>query len=322
MVPPTAPIRVAWKPPGGGRLGSDGDQAGQCTVECHGQISLAEQDAGNDQCCNESTSCRGVGVHEHLSDCVGVFDVGHGQLRAAVEAEPAHPQDEGTQCSQRQIGTGDRIDLTVGAILALARTEYQDTCQSSSSACHVHDTGTGVIAEAGLGEEPTAPAPVALDRVDEAGHDYCEGQEGKQLHALGNRTGDDRHGGRDEYHLEEEVRAVRIIGRILVTGSRRGQNICRIVFSADQQTEARQDAAFAAGVHDVVTDQQIHNAGDGIERHVLGQDLGRVLGTNEARLEHGKARRHPHDQRAAQQKVKGIKRILDLYDIFHNKPPK
>ncbi len=55
------------------------------------------------------------------------------------------------------------------------------------------------------------------NRVDETGHDHGEGQEGPQLHALGNGTGDHPHAGGSEHDLEEEIGASRVVWRIVAT---------------------------------------------------------------------------------------------------------
>ncbi len=299
------------------RLGSDGNQASQCTVQCHGQVSLAEQDAGNNQTGDQTTSSSSVGVDEDLGNSVGIGDVGYNQLRTTVEAEPAQPQDEHTQSGQRQVGARDGVDLTVGAVLALTSAQQQHTGQSSGSTGHVNHTGTGEVEEASFVQEATAPLPEALDRVDEASHDHGEDQEREQLHALGNRTGNDGHGSRNEYDLEEEVRSNRVVRCIVATG----EYVFNGVLGTDQHAEAREDTAFRAGVHDVVADQQIHGARRCVQGHVLGQNFSGVLGADQTGFEHGKTRRHPHHQSTADQKVECIKRVLDLYDVFHFKPP-
>jgi len=57
------------------------------------------------------------------------------------------------------------------------------------------------------------------------------------------------------------------------------------------------------------------------QRDVLGEDFSGVLGANQTGLEHGKTCCHPHDQCTTDQKVECIKCVLDLYDVFHFKPP-
>ncbi|MNY15640.1 hypothetical protein D3C86_1488640 [compost metagenome] len=178
--------------------------------------------------------------------------------------------------------------------------------------------GTGEIEEAGFVEEARAPFPEALHRVDETGHDHGEGEEGPQLHAFGHGTGDDRHAGRGEHHLEEEVRARRVVGRVVATG----ENRLDAVLLTEQEAQARQDAALRAGIHDVVTDHQVHDAGDRVQGDVLGEDFGGVLGPHQTGFEHGKTRCHPHHQSTANQKVEGIEAVLQCSQccVIHGSP--
>src|SRR5690606_29112554 len=135
----------------------------------------------------------------------------------------------------------------------------------------------------GFVEEARAPFPEALNRVDEAGHDHGEGQEGPQLHAFCHRTGYHRHAGRGEHDLEEEVGTGRVVRRVVATSEDRVDG----VLVTDQETQAGDDAAFGAGVHDVVADHQVHHACQGIQRDVLGKNLGGVLGADQTGFEHG-----------------------------------
>ncbi len=166
----------------------------------------------------------------------------------------------------------------------------------------MHNPGARKVGEPSRREGATTPAPGALDRVDEASHDHGKGQEGPKLHALSHGPRDDGHGRRHEDHLEEVVGARGVVR--IPAGS---QDLCRRVFRTDSHAEARDPSAFRdVAVHEGVAKEEVHDAGDGKERHVLGQNFCRVFRTNESRLEHGKARGHKHDQRAHDEKVKGI----------------
>jgi hypothetical protein len=63
-------------------------------------------------------------------------------------------------------------------------------------------------------------------------------------------------------------------------------------------------------VHDRVAANHVHGAGYGEQGDVLGQDLSRILGAHQASFEHRKARRHPHDQSATDEKIKRIECVL------------
>src|SRR3546814_6891599 len=59
-------------------------------------------------------------------------------------------------------------------------------------------------------------------------------------------------------------------------------------------------------VHQVVADQVIHDAGEGVDRDVLQADRRGVLGAHQARFQHGEAGGHPHHEEAAHQERKGV----------------
>ncbi len=288
---------------GGGRVGGNGDQAAEGAVEDHGEIRLAPGELADQQGADHTGGRGGVGVDEDGADGGGVSGAGERELGAAVEAEPAHPQDQGAQGRQRQVGAGDGVDLALLAIFATTGAEQQHGGEGSGGARHVHDAGAREVGEARLFQEAAAPGPEAFHGVDEAGHHHAEQQEGPELHALGHRPGDDGGGGRHEDHLEEEVGV---------------QGVARVVrLAAHQAAKARQPAAGGVvHVHDVVTDQQEHDAGDGIEQDVLGQDLGGVLGADQAGLQHGEPGGHPHDQHAGDQQVEGVECIAQLANGF------
>ncbi len=169
------------------------------------------------------------------------------------------------------------------------------------------------VEEPGGVEEAAAPFPVALHGVDEARQHDGEDEERPELHALGDGARDDRHRGGDEYDLEEEIRQVRVIG-IAAAGDDVGRGVvARGEQAAAERRQALEDAAGkVARVHDRVTAQHVHDAGDRIEADVLGQNFSRVLGAHESGFEHRKARRHPHDECAHDEKVKCVQRISEF----------
>src|SRR5690554_3523657 len=127
------------------RAGSDGYQASQCTVQEHGQVSFAKHQSGKDQSRETATSRCGVGVHEHDGDVVRGFCGGSCQNRATVEAEPAHPQDEGAQSGEGQVGAGNGTDLAVRAVFAFTGTQQEHTSQGRSCTSHVYDARAGKV---------------------------------------------------------------------------------------------------------------------------------------------------------------------------------
>ena len=221
----------------------DGHQAGQSAVQGHGQVRLLEPDAGQNQGRNQTTGSGGVGVQEDDGNRVGGVGRGGLQNRTAVEAEPAHPQDEGTQSRHRQVGTRNGVDFTVLLPYLPLRAPSSSTPARAAEApamCTMPEPGEVAEAQVTQGvhaeDRSAAPGPGAFHRVDEAGHDHCESQEGPQLHALGNSTGDDGHGSCHEHHLEEEV------GR-------------RSIVAVTNAHDSRQEVA--AVVHDGVAAHQV-----------------------------------------------------------------
>src|SRR5690606_29275095 len=159
-----------------------------------------------------------------------------------------------------------------------------------------------------------APGPGTFHRIDEAGHDHGEGQEGPELHALGDRSGDNRHGGGHEDDLEEEVGCARVdraAFEAVFTASKLAQHCSRV----DLANAAQEEAAV---VHDLIATDQVHDAGDREQTHVLGENFGCVLGSDQTRFEHRESGGHPHDQSATDQEVKGVHGVLQLkYVVFH-----
>ena len=110
--------------------------------------------------------------------------------------------------------------------------------------------------------------------------------------------------------------------RVVDVAAGRDHGIGGVVRGADQAAaqrhEACEDAAgkvtfgHVTGVHQCVTGQHVHDAGDRIQAHVLRQNLCRVFGANQAGLEHREAGGHPHDQRAHDQEVKGIQGVAEF----------
>jgi hypothetical protein len=146
----------------------------------------------------------------------------------------------------------------------------------------VDDCRTGKIGEAHFREPATAPGPGTLDRVDDRGQQDDEQHERPQLDALGHRAGNDRGGGCHEDHLEEPVRSYGVavlddgadqrVGGLF--GAQQGEfGLAGVI----EQRERADKTAIHIGVHQIVADQVVHDAGDRIERDVLQADRRGVL---------------------------------------------
>ena len=284
------------------RVRGNGHKPRKRSVKGHGEIGLAKEGTGRQECSHHTTASREVGIYEHLSHGVCFINIGELELRAAIEAEPAKPQDECTQRCQRHIGPWDSARASIVPVFPSSRSKDKNARQGRSSAAHVHRAGTREIKVASGSKGTPAPIPSPLDRVDEASHHHRKGQESPELHALCHCAGHNGHGRSHEDDLEEVIRTCRVVG--VPAG---GQNVRRRVFFAYPHAEAWDPRPFCdVAVHQRVPEEQIHDASNGKKRNVLGQDFRRVFRTNEPRLEHGKARGHEHNQRAHDEKVKGI----------------
>ena len=126
---------------------------------------------------------------------------------------------------------------------------------------------------------------------------------------------------RDEHHLEEPVRHDGVAvprlqdlggggGCLRFTGvQERDLGGRRMVHEARRSDDAADDVA----VHQVVADEEVGEAGDGVEADVLEADHRGVLGADGARLQHGEPGAHPHHERAPdeeRERVEDERRLL------------
>src|SRR5690606_34551725 len=65
------------------------------------------------------------------------------QYGAAIEPEPAEPQDQSANCGERHVATGDRRHFATFAILANARSEEPNANECSPAADRMHEGRTG-----------------------------------------------------------------------------------------------------------------------------------------------------------------------------------
>ena len=122
----------------------------------------------------------------------------------------------------------------------------------------MHDTRAREIEKAHFVQEAAAPFPEALHRINKPCQDNRKRKKRPELHALGNRTGDNRHCRCDEHDLEEEVGQVRVV-RVTC------QNVCDLIVAlAKQATSELKEATdiVLTRVHDCVAHKHVHDAGD------------------------------------------------------------
>ena len=85
-----------------------------------------------------------------------------------------------------------------------ALAEHQRAHQAGDAGVDVHNGAAGEVEHAGATQEAAAPDPVGDRRVDHDRPDADEPQQGRELHAVGKRTGDKRRGDDGEGHLEDD----------------------------------------------------------------------------------------------------------------------
>ncbi len=223
------------------------------------------------------------------------------ECRAAVEAEPAEPQDAGADDGQADVMRLKAIGLAFDP-----RTQHEGRDQGRHTGTDVDDRSTGKVHDAHLGQPATlSPDPVADRRVDEEAPQ--QGEQDESLEALALCKGTDDEGRRDdrEHHLEQ--------------GEGRGRNRARI------RTGLHADALETDVVEvpddppavDVlpegkgVAHQHPSHADQGQDEHALHEDAEHVLATHEPAVEQRQTRRHQHGERRGGQDPGGVSGIQD-----------
>ena len=290
----------------GQRFGGDGNQTGKCAVQHHGQVDLAEHHLRGDDRGDHPGRGGSIGVHEDPADIGGIIHAAKRQLRAAVEPEPAQPQDKGAKRCQRQVRTGHRLHPAIGAILAKARPQHNGTGKGGKTTGGVNQRRAREIREPTLVQPAGTPLPRCFDRVDEGRQDDREDHERPQLHTFRQGPRDDRSCGGAEHQLEEEVRTC-CIAILDIAGTDRLDG-----FGREELADDVRHRPGIARIHQVIADNPEHESGNGEKRDVLEQLRGDVLRAHQTGFQHGKACGHPHDQEAANQEEKGIEDIGDI----------
>ena len=141
--------------------GGDCYESGEGTVECHGYIWFSIADPGYNKGCKCCGSSGKIGCHcditEVCGSCCG---------RAAVETEPAEPENKYAKSCNGKVVSGNRTDISFFIIFSNTRSEDFGTNKCTDTADHMDCCGTCKIVESHLGEPSTAPDPVAGYRVN------------------------------------------------------------------------------------------------------------------------------------------------------------
>jgi hypothetical protein len=251
------------------------------------------------------------GGHEHQGDGRGVG----GEHRAAVEAEPAEPEQERADGGQRQVVAEDGSHAAVGVYLPRRGSEKDGHHQRAPAAHGVDEGRAGEVVEAQLLEEAAAPHPAARDGVADADEERREDEEGAELHAAGHGARDDGRGGRGEHGLKEEVRVPSVPG-VVVRGEVRldGGRVARVDGDEAAEGPEREEAVELARVHHVEPDEPVGQQADADDHRVLEEDVHRVLRAGQAALERGEPEVHDEHEAAGEHDPEVIEGPRDLVD--------
>ena len=274
--------------------GGDGHQASQSGVESHADIGLLIAQPGVEHGDAGGHSGGQVGVDEDQTGGDQGLIAIHGHGGAAVEAEPAEPQDEHAQSAQGQVVADDGAGVAVLVILADAGTQEGGADGGAHTAHHMDRGGTGEIMEAQLAQPAAAPDPVAGDGIDESGDAEGVDAVGDELGALRHGAGDDGGSRGAEHGLEDQERE---------QGHARGKHVG--IVAQNKGVEAADDGAGTAE-HEAEAQNPVGGGTDAEVHQVFHQDVAGVLGTGEARLAHGETGLHKEDQGRAQQDPYGV----------------
>ena len=204
---------------GGGATGGDGDETGERAVADGDQIPHVVQVVVERHGGETTTSGSESGGDGSARDDARGSRGNQAELGTRVEAVPADPQDEGTENDERSGVTRHRVDAAVRSETARTRTNNPRTHQTSATANHVYNAGTGEIEHtrvekfSAVGSPRTQPAfsrpaPVHDARVNKAGEEEGVSEVRLEARALGDRARHDGRRRRGEGPLEQETRDV------------------------------------------------------------------------------------------------------------------
>ena len=152
---------------------------------------------------------------------------------------------------------------------------------------------SGKIVEAHLIQPAAAPLPAADPGIDKAHEKEREHKKTAKLDAPCDSSGNNGGAGGREHRLEQKI------GPVGVSAVGIGYQASRALGRADtpaRKTEPVPDAEFS-GIHQVEAPHGISQQADGHDHCVLEQDVDRVLGLDQTRLQRGKAQMHDEHQK-------------------------
>mmetsp|Transcript_26869 Transcript_26869/g.82655 ORF Transcript_26869/g.82655 Transcript_26869/m.82655 type:complete len:505 (-) Transcript_26869:92-1606(-) len=225
------------------------------------------------------------------------------ERRDAIEAVPAHPEDEDAE--------GLEHGLALGQIVreALARADHDARDERGDAARHVDRARAGEVDDAAFAEEPRARAPrgelaraphhVDDGRVHEADEDDGVERVGHERRAFGDAARDDG-AARGREREAEEPRGFGV-GRLVRRGRRHEEAAV-----AREAADALAREVVAVGARERRAGRPPHDGADAGVEEVLDEDVLHVLLGDGPDLEHGEAGLHPEDEDAAEEEPKRV----------------
>ncbi len=287
-------------------VGGDGDETGENAVQrqLHVRQSVADPADADDR--KPARRRRQHGVDEDEGNR-GI----ERERRAAIEAEPADPEQEHAERRHRHVV---RLDaLAVRPEAADAGTEHEDRGERDPAADGMDDgrarevDETAALEPAGrLAAQHAAPGPVAEDGIDQHGEDGGRDRIAAKAHAFGDGARDDGGGGRTEGELEEEE------------GHDPGGRLIAACDAVEGEVGRAEKPARADTEHEAEADEPEADARDAEIHHVLDGDVDRVLCANETGFETGEACLHEQHEHGTDQHPD---RVYRLRNAFHHSPP-
>ena len=172
---------------------------------------------------------------------------------------------------------GNSVYRAIRIVLANTCANHLRTDEGSNAADHMYCGGAGKIMEAQLRQPAAAPNPVAADRINNSTDNQAVNAINEEVGTLCHRTGNNRCCCCAEHSLEDEERRARIACAIITLYEEVRRTDKAADIRAKHQAEADNPEHYRAKAH-------IHN--------VLHNDVGSVLRSRKACLDHRKARLH------------------------------
>jgi len=241
-------------------------------------------------------SRRGGNLRVHSGESGGAVG---SQRGAAVEAEPAKPEQAGTEGNERNVV---RVGVELIAFELLAVRQGENGGERGEAGGGVHDDAAGEILDALLSHPTAAPDPVAEREVDQVNPDEDEDEVRHESHAIGKGASHETR--RDDG--EHALKAGEHVHRNLFAGVARGEpiHVLEEVIRLRSTDEITARLPKAQG-------EPPHDPDDGDETHrdvVLHHDGQHVRRAHETAVEEGQSRRHEVHERHRDEDERGVTR--------------